>query len=564
MSTPPKVVLASGHVVDTPDRPTPRFPPDQVPRVTAQVRDALQRWEVGPSTTVVTGGARGADLIVAEEGLARGARVIICLALPQDEFERRSVELPDSDWASRFRKVLEAAEVRLLSDAIGAVPDDDEVFAVTNRWMVEVARALDPRPHAVIVWDGKEGGGPGGTRDLVQRLDVDRPEPRIRVIDPTPRAYEARQAVDRPKRLLALDGGGLRGALSLEILAAVEAGLRDRYGRRDLVLADYFDYVAGTSTGAIIATALALGHPVDEVRRRFESLGRKVFAKRLLPLRLQALYKDTPLRRELDDFFGAGRTLGDPELRTLLLVVMHNTVTDSPWPLSNCTLAKYNRADRFLVAPPDRNLDIPLAPLVRASTAAPIYFKPQTLQVGSHTFLYQDGGVTPFNNPALLLVLVATLPEYGLGWPVGQDQLLVVSVGTGSAAAVHPELRRGKVTLAFNARNLPAVFMNGAAVSQDLLCRSFGRCRAGRPIDREFGARLDAPGLSGDNLFTYVRYDADLSDEALQAFGIQHPKRRKRVRKLDAVDEIPLLQELGRSAAGGVDLDRHFAGFLDG
>jgi hypothetical protein len=69
--------------------------------------------------------------------------------------------------------------------------------------------------------------------------------------------------------------------------------------------------------------------------------------------------------------------------------------------------------------------------------------------------------------------------------------------------------------------------MNGAAVSQDLLCRSLGRCRAGRPIDREFGARLDAPGLSSDNLFTYVRYDADLSDEALQAFGIRETKRRR-------------------------------------
>ena len=132
MSTPPKVVLASGHVVDAPDRATPRFPPEQVSRVTAQVRDALQGWDVGPSTTVVTGGARGADLIVAEEGLARGARVVICLALPQDEFEQRSVALPDSDWVSRFRKVLKVADVRLLSDEMGAVPDDDEVFAVTT------------------------------------------------------------------------------------------------------------------------------------------------------------------------------------------------------------------------------------------------------------------------------------------------------------------------------------------------------------------------------------------------------------------------------------------------
>ena len=169
MHPPPKVVLVSGHVVDTPDRRTPRFPPDQVPRVTAEVRDALRGWGVGPSTTVVTGGARGADLIVAEEGLARGARVVVCLALPQDEFERRSVELPGSDWVSRFRKVLKVADVRHLSDEIGAVPDDDEVFAVTNQWMVEVARSLDPTPHAVIVWDGKEGSSGPGVERLPER-----------------------------------------------------------------------------------------------------------------------------------------------------------------------------------------------------------------------------------------------------------------------------------------------------------------------------------------------------------------------------------------------------------
>jgi hypothetical protein len=560
--TSPRVVLASGHVIDAPGRTPPRFPPEQEPRVRDQVRRAFDEWGVGLETTVITGGARGADLIVAEEGLRRGAKVMLCLALPQEEFERRSVELPGSNWVDRFRQVLKAADVRYLSERTGTVQGDD-VFTQANLWMVEEATRLDSRPHAVIVWNGKQGDGPGGTKDLVHHLGVDRPDQRVCVIDPTPRAYEERQAFERPKRLLAIDGGGLRGALSLEILAAIEKGLRDRYDKPDLVLADYFDYIAGTSTGAVIAVALALGRPVDEVRKRYESLGHKIFARRLPLIRLwSSRYKDKPLRKELDDFFGAHRKLGDPELRTLLLVVMHNTVTDSPWPLSNCTMAKYNRADRNLLEIPDRNLDIPLAPLVRASTAAPIYFKPQELKVGRNKFVFQDGGVTPFNNPGLLLFLMATLPEYGLRWPVGEKSLLLVSVGTGSSAAVHPKLRPGKVTLPFNARNLPSVFMNGASVSQDLLCRSLGRCLAGPPIDREFGARLGTSGVSGQSLFTYVRYNADLSDEALKDFGVDDPKRRKQVRKLDAVKEIPLLQQLGRHAAAEVALDRQFDGFL--
>ena len=47
----------------------------------------------------------------------------------------------------------------------------------------------------------------------------------------------------RPKRMLALDGGGIRGLITIEILGRLEALLRDAYGDQDLVLADYFDYV---------------------------------------------------------------------------------------------------------------------------------------------------------------------------------------------------------------------------------------------------------------------------------------------------------------------------------
>jgi hypothetical protein len=66
---------------------------------------------------------------------------------------------------------------------------------------------------------------------------------------------------------------------------------------------------------------------------------------------------------------------------------------------------------------------------------------------------------------------------------------------------------------------------------------------------------------TGRNLFTYVRYDADLSDDALAAFGVTSPRDRKRLRKLDAVDAVPQLRELGRSVGQRIDYDRDFAGF---
>jgi hypothetical protein len=358
-----------------------------------------------------------------------------------------------------------------------------------------------------------------------------------------------------------LDGGGVRGVLTLEVLARIEAQLRDRLGLPQLLLGDYFDYIAGTSTGAIIAAGLAAGLPVADLQDHYQRLATKVFHRRFLPARIRSRYRDGPLTTELRHVLGAERTLGDAALRALLLVVMHNTVTDSPWPLSNCTQAKYNRADRALLEVSDRNLDLPLAQVVRGSTAAPFFFPPQRIQVGATEFEFQDGGITPFNNPAMLSFLMTTLPEYGLAWPAREDRLLIVSIGTGAAAAVHPGLARNRVNAFFNMKNVPAVFMNGASIGQDMLCRTVGRCRFGEPIDREFGDRVPTATDDGRlGAFSYVRYNADLSPEWLTSHGINADS--KRVRKLDATKAIPDLRQIGRVVAGDVDVAAHFAGFL--
>jgi hypothetical protein len=184
--TAPRVVLATGHMVDLPDRPAPRFPADEVPRVTSEVRAALAAWGVGPESTVVCGGARGADLIVAEEAHARGAQVVLCLALPQDEFVQRSVDIPGTDWAAQFERIARVSDKRVLHN--GNDGGREDVFARTNAWMVDVARSLDPSRHAIVIWNGREGDGPGGTADMVRRLGVVGPDPRVLVIDPSPRS----------------------------------------------------------------------------------------------------------------------------------------------------------------------------------------------------------------------------------------------------------------------------------------------------------------------------------------------------------------------------------------
>ena len=89
-------------------------------------------------------------------------------------------------------------------------------------------------------------------------------------------------AVD-PKRILALDGGGLRGVLTLGMLREIEAVLRKQHGGDPgFRLCHYFDLIADTSTGAIIAAALSLGMTVDEVHAHYLNLGQVGFKRSLL------------------------------------------------------------------------------------------------------------------------------------------------------------------------------------------------------------------------------------------------------------------------------------------
>jgi patatin-like phospholipase/acyl hydrolase len=100
-----------------------------------------------------------------------------------------------------------------------------------------------------------------------------------------------------PKRILALDGGGLRGVLTLGILREIESHLRARPRRHpDLLLSDYFDLIAGTSTGAIIGAALSLGMSVDEVHRHYMRPGPFVFKRSLLRWGALARQVPTPTR----------------------------------------------------------------------------------------------------------------------------------------------------------------------------------------------------------------------------------------------------------------------------
>jgi len=359
----------------------------------------------------------------------------------------------------------------------------------------------------------------------------------------------------RQRRLLALDGGGIRGVLTLEVLAEMEAQLKQQTGAGDeFRLCDYFDYVGGTSTGAIIAAGLAMGFSVEKLLGFYRESGEAMFTTPFFLKRLWYSYESEPLLEKLRETFGEGTTLGSEKLRCLLLVVMRNVSTDSPWPISNNPFAKYNRPERE-----DNNLNGLLYEIVRASTAAPTFFSPQTIKFGKKTFKFEDGGVTPYNNPAFLLYRMATEEPYNLNWEKGERNLLLVSVGTGAAPALDAKTYSKGNFILTNAKNIPSSLMYGSQIDQDINCRLSGRCVYGSEIDRELGDLIPREGESEPRphlpltvdtgrQFLYFRYNVELTREALEKIDITDVDPNE-VAKLDAVKNIEDLRRVGKALA---------------
>ena len=142
-----------------------------------------------------------------------------------------------------------------------------------------------------------------------------------------------------PKRLLALDGGGVRGVLSVAFLQRIEKLLDERMGY-PVRLGDWFDLIGGTSTGAIIAGALALGFSTAQVKDFYLKL-----APQLLPRpfwRVPACRRSSmraPCARRSPN--RPDRTLASDDLVTGLCIVMKRIDTGSPWIVSNDPLAPY-------------------------------------------------------------------------------------------------------------------------------------------------------------------------------------------------------------------------------
>lgn len=362
------------------------------------------------------------------------------------------------------------------------------------------------------------------------------------------------------KRILSLDGGGIRGALTLGYLKKIENIIRDKEQNDSLLLCDYFDLIGGTSTGSIIAAGLATGMTVDEITELYLDLGGKIFGKKRswwVPWQtakyLKAEYDYTALEKSLKGTFG-DILLGDSSIKTGLCIIAKRADTNSTWTLMNHPDGKFYDSDL------GRNKDIPLWQAVRASSAAPTYFVPQMVDVGNkQTAAFVDGGVSMANNPSLTLLMVATLKGFPFGWEMGEDKLELVSVGTGYSVFSKKTDDIEDNWILDWAKMVPDMLMQDASWQNQIVLQWLSNSPTALEIDMQMNS-LDGDYLGGKALIKYLRYNFPMTVSNLNTLGMKKKFDHKDVEDLiemsNAKNRFELL-EIGKRASREINAS-HF------
>jgi hypothetical protein len=191
-----RVLLFTGHMIDNPDRKDPRFPADKEAVAREKIKDAVVK-EMNTGAGVASGyagGASGGDILFLEVCAELGISTRLYLAFNPQKYVTTSVSKAGPKWVDRFWKIhgehSARTQVRLLSDTIDAKTDSDylpawlraksdyDIWQRNNLWMLFNAldegcdqKSGDPNITLIALWDGKGGDGPGGTGDLVKKVE---------------------------------------------------------------------------------------------------------------------------------------------------------------------------------------------------------------------------------------------------------------------------------------------------------------------------------------------------------------------------------------------------------
>jgi hypothetical protein len=263
---------------------------------------------------------------------------------------------------------------------------------------------------------------------------------------------------------------------------------------------------------------------------------------------------------------------------TGLCIIAKRVDTGAPWVLSNNPHMPYFNDSSAHIG----NKHYKLESLIRASTAAPFLFTPTEIVINTddqgnpEKGLFVDGGMSPHNNPSLQLLLMAGLPSYKLNWKLSEEDLLLISVGTGQFRTRiydrSPVFRGWKASLArsfgrsvaedINEAAFAAQAMTGLIGDSGMLAltmmQSVSRPRFSWHINSEIGNLTGqmllaaCPGAQGGRaLLKFQRYDLPLEMGLVEPkYDIDAPKElRMSLYAMDDVSKMDTLYKLATAAA---------------
>ncbi len=360
------------------------------------------------------------------------------------------------------------------------------------------------------------------------------------------------------KRILALDGGGIRGLFTVQLLKRLETIIREKTNNPHALLRDYFQLVGGTSTGAIIASAIAIGKTADELDDLYRELSKIIFKNSWFRYGIiRAKFATKPINECLEKHF-ENRLMKDITREGIALgIVTKRLDTGSVWVVDN------NPDGQFFAEGNGDNGSYVLKQIIRASTAAPSFFSPEIIKISEGVWgKFIDGGVSPHNNPALQLLMLATMKGYHYQWDTGEDELFILSMGTGSWEQ-REHIKQGGFSLVPSAiggaKSLMSLMDDTTELNQAMM-QWFGKpIGPSNEIDLAMGT-LENEMLTDNPLFSYTRYDAILeADWLAKELGITDysEKQIKRMRKMDVLDTMDMLSEVGKAYAEQVMSAEH-------
>lgn len=163
-------MVFSGHMVDAPDRPIPRFPLDKTAIVDAEISHVLDSLGANHEDFAFTQGAGGGDLIFAGQCQSRNVILQFLQPFPEPEFIARSVLASQGSWLDCYNTIRKKMNQPVLCMP-ALVSEDENPFEACNLWILNTALAYGPeKVRFICLWNGDSGDGAGGTAHMVEQV----------------------------------------------------------------------------------------------------------------------------------------------------------------------------------------------------------------------------------------------------------------------------------------------------------------------------------------------------------------------------------------------------------